>query len=86
MFIAREAGPELVGTIGNRNAVVNNDQIVESVSSGVYRAVKEAMTGGNTKNKPLEVNLYLDGKQITTTVERVQRERGLSLMNGGLAY
>ena len=32
MFIAREAGPELVGTIGNRNAVVNNDQIVPSVS------------------------------------------------------
>ena len=38
MFIAREAGPELVGTIGSRSAVVNNDQIVESVSAGVYRA------------------------------------------------
>lgn len=38
MFIAREAGPELVGTIGNRTAVVNNDQIVESVSAGVEMA------------------------------------------------
>ena len=38
MFIAREAGPELVGTIGNRTAVVNNDQIVESVSAGVELA------------------------------------------------
>ena len=43
MFIAREAGPELVGTIGNRSAVVNNDQIVESVSKGVYQAVSSAM-------------------------------------------
>lgn len=32
MFFAREAGPELVGTIGSRSAVVNNEQIVDSVS------------------------------------------------------
>ena len=30
-FVARENGPELVGNIGSRNAVVNNDQIVQSV-------------------------------------------------------
>ena len=49
MFVAREAGPELVGTIGNRSAVVNNDQIVESVSRGVYQAVVSAMgsSGGD---------------------------------------
>ena len=49
MFIANEAGPELVGTIGNRSAVVNNDQIVSSVSQGVYQAVVQAMgqSGGN---------------------------------------
>lgn len=41
MFVAREAGPELVGTIGNRTAVVNNDQIVASVSQGVYEANSE---------------------------------------------
>jgi len=86
MFIAREAGPELVGNLGGRTAVVNNDQIVESVSAGVYRAVREAMSGGSSKNSPTEVKLYLDGKQITAAVERTQRERGLPLMNGGLAY
>lgn len=49
MFIAREAGPELVGSIGNRSAVVNNDQIVSSVSQGVYQAVVAAMgqSGGS---------------------------------------
>lgn len=81
MFIAREAGPELVGTIGSHNAVANNDQIVESVSTGVYRAVMEAMSGQNSGgNTPLEIKLFLDGKQITSAVERVQKERGLMLM------
>ena len=49
MFIANDAGPELIGSIGNRNAVVNNDQIVDSVSQGVYSAVARAMgeSGGN---------------------------------------
>lgn len=41
MFIARESGAELVGQIGNRTAVVNNDQIVESVSGGVAEANRE---------------------------------------------
>ena len=39
MFIAREKGPELVGSLGGHTAVMNNDQIVASVSSGVARAI-----------------------------------------------
>lgn len=39
MFIAREAGPELVGTYGSKSAVMNNDQIVRSVSDGVAKAI-----------------------------------------------
>lgn len=35
MFIAREAGPEYVGTLGGHTAVANNDQIVSGVASGV---------------------------------------------------
>lgn len=46
MFIARENGaPELVGKMGGHTAVANNDQIVASVSDGVYRAVRAAMSG-----------------------------------------
>ena len=33
MFIARESGPELVGRIGNRTAVANNDQIIDGIAS-----------------------------------------------------
>lgn len=41
IFIAREAGPELVGTMGGQTAVANNDQIVEGIQSGVYQANAE---------------------------------------------
>ena len=40
-FIAREAGAEMVGQIGRKTAVANNDQIVDSVSSGVASANRE---------------------------------------------
>lgn len=39
LFWARESGPELVGTLGGHTAVMNNDQIVASVSAGVARAI-----------------------------------------------
>ena len=43
LFQAREAGPELVASFGGQTAVMNNDQIVQSVSGGVengtYRAI-----------------------------------------------
>lgn len=41
MFLAREAGPELVGTVGGHTAVMNNDQIVEAVAQGVAGANAE---------------------------------------------
>lgn len=48
LFVAREAGPELVGTIGSHSAVMNNDQIVASVSDGVARAVAFEMSSQNS--------------------------------------
>ena len=41
VFIAREAGPEMVGTIGNQTAVANNAQIVEGITNGVAAANAE---------------------------------------------
>ena len=51
MFIAREAGPELVGTIGKKTAVANNDQIISGIEGGVYRAMvaANANMGGGTQ-------------------------------------
>jgi len=90
-FLAREAGPELVGTINGRTAVVNNDQIVESVAGGVYRANMEQNALLREQNTLLRAilekgtSVSLDGKVITSTVERIQRERGLPLLSG-VAY
>ena len=42
VFMARESGPELVGTIGGHTGVMNNDQIVASVSNGVAKAMAES--------------------------------------------
>ena len=41
LFIAREAGPELVGTMNGNTAVANNDQIVAGIQSGVAQANME---------------------------------------------
>lgn len=41
LFIANEAGPELVGTMNGQTAVANNDQIVAGITNGVAQANAE---------------------------------------------
>lgn len=75
LFMAREAGPEFVGSIGGRTAVANNDQIVEAVSDGVYRAIAPLVSGmgkGDTR-------VYLDGREITAGQNRRNRMYGAAL-------
>lgn len=79
MFIAREAGPELVGTMGGSTAVMNNEQIVESVARGVYEAVSQAMA--EQARRDTVVNL--DGRRVSSRMDRVQSRRGLSFGTGG---
>lgn len=65
MFVARENGAEMVGRIGNRTAVANNDQIVQAVSQGVANAVSKVLgTQGGS------YNLYIDGEQLTNVVQK----------------
>lgn len=44
LFIANEAGPEMVGSIGGKTAVANNDQIVEGITYGVREANDDVVT------------------------------------------
>lgn len=85
LFIARERGPEMVGSMNGTTAVANNDQIVEGISQGVYAAVVAAMSQ-NSSERPTNVNVYLDGRQITAAVEKHQRERGANIMTGGVTF
>lgn len=65
LFIAREAGAEMVGRIGRKTAVANNDQIVESVSQGVYEAVQRASSETNSGNsRPITVIVQMNGKEL----------------------
>ena len=88
MFIAREAGPELVGRIGSSTAVMNNNQIVSSVAAGVASAnasqtsllrqlVSAVQSGG-------EVALYVDGVRFgqvaINSINTVQRQAGRTLI------
>ena len=43
LFMANENGPELVGNIGNRTAVANNDQITEGIATATYQAMSRAL-------------------------------------------
>lgn len=54
MFIAREAGPELVGTIGGRSAVANNIQIIEGIKKGVTDAYKPQLRLMEKQNELLK--------------------------------
>lgn len=82
-FFARENGvPEMVGSIGRRTAVANNDQIVEAVKAGVYEAVVAATGGGNNQNggQAQVVSANVNGKNLFEFV--VDYARGETVRTG----
>ena len=76
MFIAREAGPELVGSIGRKTAVANNDQIVSGIEAGVYRAMVAANSssnGGSTQT--IRIINEIDGDIVGEKVIKYHNNR-----------
>lgn len=80
MFIAREAGPELVGQIGNKTAVANNDQIVSGIESGVYRAMMAANAGNGGKNVTINATFEMDGEVVGRKV--IKYHNGVVMQTG----
>ena len=80
MFIAREAGPELVGTIGNKTAVANNDQIVSGIESGVYRAMMAANSVNKGGSQTIHITTEIDGDVVGEKV--IQYHNGKVLQTG----
>lgn len=77
LFVANEAGPELVGKMGNRNAVVNNNQIVEGIKAGVFEAVLDALNASGILDRDdseKEVVLELTVKADSETIYKVVRK------------
>ena len=75
MFIAREAGPELVGRIGNKTAVANNDQITQGIASAVYSAMMAAQSDGKGKGGT-------NARIIVQVGERAIGEAAVKFING----
>lgn len=79
MFIAREAGPEMVGRIGNKTAVANNDQIVSAISQGVTNAILS--TGGFGGNKPVIIEAKGDANGLMNFITFKQKEQDMQFGN-----
>lgn len=77
---AGEHGAEIVANAGGGKTGVMN---VEQMQTAVYEGVLAAMTAasrGNGENGNVSFNLYIDGKPVTASVEKRQRERGATIM------
>ncbi len=83
MFIAREAGPEMVGSIGRRTAVANNQQITQAIEQAVQSALAPMVSG----DRKIENKIFLDGKQLRISYDRQKRDAGLPIYRqGGIVY
>ena len=83
MFIAREAGPELVGTIGSRTAVANNYQIEEGIARAVTRAMNQASLGGNWIIQLVDEG-GIKSETIISAAERRNRRDGRTIIPLGV--
>lgn len=81
LFIANEAGPEMVGKMGNRNAVANNNQIVDGIRNGVFEAVLDAFNASgilerddSEKEVTLEFTLKADSETLYKVVRKGKKK------------
>lgn len=74
LFIARENGAEMVGSMGGRTTVATNDDIVEGIRQGVFEAV---MAANNNGNNNVDVRVYLDSREIKAGQNRLNRAMGV---------
>ena len=79
LFIARERGAEMVGSIGSKTAVANNDQIVEAIRQGVYDA-EMAARAQDDGDRP--AHFYVDGEEVSTILAK--KRQGRTLYKGGV--
>jgi hypothetical protein len=77
LFIANEAGPELVGTIGNRTAVANSSSIEIAIYNAVRSAMYDSNTGGQTAD--IHVTVDIDGDTVGEAVARYNAVRNRRL-------
>lgn len=78
LFVAREAGAEMVGSIGSKTAVANNNQIERAIFNAVLTAMSQAMANGSSQPIELNQKIELDGDVIYNNQQRVSARRGIN--------
>lgn len=88
LFIARESGAEMVGAIGRRTAVANNDQIVEGISAGVANAndgVIAAIYALMNIIEDKDLSVSIGDEVIGRSYDRYTRNRGVRVNSGAFS-
>ena len=88
LFIAREAGAEMVGAMGHRTAVANNDQIVEGISAGVSVAndgVIAAIYALLNVVEEKDMSVVIGDNEIGHSYDRYKEKRGRQVSTGVFA-
>ena len=88
LFIANEAGAEMVGAMGRRTVVANNEQIVEGISAGVTVANDGVISAiyalmNIIEDKDLSVSIGDD--VIGRSYDRYSRNRGVRVNSGAFS-
>lgn len=85
LFIANEAGPELIGTMGGRTAVANGSSIQSGIAQSVYQANAEQNVLLSEQNSLLRQllekssDVILDGRKVSRGLQTYnQRQTRLS--------
>ena len=88
LFIARESGAEMVGAIGRKTAVANNDQIVEGITAGVTVAndgVIAAIYALLNAVEDKDMSISIGDDVIGRSYDRYNRSRGVRVNNGAFS-
>jgi hypothetical protein len=88
LFIAREAGAEMVGAMGRRTAVASNDQIVEGISAGVSVAndgVIAAIYALLNVVEEKDMSVVIGDNEIGHSYDRYKEKRGRQVSTGVFA-
>lgn len=76
LFVAREAGPELVGQMNGRTAVANNDQITDGIRQATYQGMMSALASADfNSNVTIEASGDDAGLMNFITFKQKQRDR-----------
>lgn len=88
LFVAGEAGPELVGRIGGKTAVANSDQIVQAVASGVAGANSSVVNALYTLInvvQNIDTSVVIGDDEIGRSYDRYSTGRGARVNTGAFA-